>query len=449
MTKEEKIKKELAALGSEKLAEVLSDLADRSDKASNMVFQLLSSKKEKLKRFNAKLAGIKRRKSFISWREASAFAYNLQYLLQDLRNAVDDPKKGVECVIKFYEADESVFECCDDSGGTVGTVFTCDALNLFVFYASKCKDKEWIAAEVERLILDDDYGVRENLINRVGEYLPDKILRVMIDRFMRQASGSDEWEKGSWIRMAEDIAAQLKDVELYEKTASARNGVLSNHNHLDIAKIYFSKGDFESALKHLKLISSTVNMYDYDELLLETYRKLGNQSEIVKIFRKNFDAHPSLKSLETLLKEIGEDRRDELLKETKQRIIGKPHFSENSAEFLIDVGMEAEAESYILSRKEQIDGESYYSLPSIAKKLIKSNRYLPAVVIYRALLEANTAKAQSKYYNHGIRYLKELEKISPEVTDWKNIIPHSDYFTKFREIHARKTAFWKKYGESV
>ena len=77
--------------------------------------------------------------------------------------------------------------------------------------------------------------------------------------------------------------------------------------------------------------------------------------------------------------------------------------------------------------------------------LVKANIYLPAVVIYRALLEANVAKAISKYYRHGIRYLKELDKISPQVKDWKNIPPHTDYFADFKETHARKSSFWNQY----
>jgi len=445
MTYRKNNKKALVELGADKLAEALSDLANKSEKANEVVFQLLSSKKEKLKRFKAKLAGIKRRTHFISWRESSDFASRLESLINDLREAVDDPKIGVECVLKFYEADEAIFECCDDSSGAIGYVFSYDALELFVSYASKCKDKEWIASEIERVVENDGYGVRDKLIYRAVEYLPDDILRSMVKRFMVRYAETDDWSKNSWKFMAESVAKQLNDVELYEKVAVAPNGALSNHNHLDAAKIYFANGDFKSALKRLEMISSTINMYDYKKMLVETHRKLGNQKEVIKILQKDFNAHHSLNTLEALLEEVGNDKRKEFLKEAEKKIMKDSTFSVSNTEFLVETGMFATAGEYILARNKKIDGTHYYSLPSIAKELVKADLYLPAVILYRALLEANVAKAISKYYRHGIRYLKELDKISPQIKEWKIIPPHTDYFADFKETHARKSAFWKQY----
>ena len=267
MKQNKNTKKELVALGADKLAEALFELANRSEKADEVILRLLSSKKEKLKRFKAKLAGLKRRTHFISWRESSDFSCRLASLIKDLREAVDDPKTGVECVLKFYETDEAIFECCDDSSGMIGEVFTYDALNMFVYYASKCEDKEWIASEIERVVENDGYGVRDKLVSRAVEYLSDGILRSMVERFMLRYANTDDWRKTSWSIMVENMAKQLNDVELYEKIASNKNGTLSNHNHLDTAKIYFANGDFKSALKRLKMITSTINMYDYNQLI--------------------------------------------------------------------------------------------------------------------------------------------------------------------------------------
>ncbi len=439
------IKRELAALGSDKLAEVLSNLANRSDKADEVVFQLLASKKEKLKRFKSKLAGLKQRNDFISWRESSGFAHHLESLLNDLREAVDDPKKGVEYVIKFYETDEAIFEYCDDSSGNIGDVFHCDALDMFVSYASKCEDKEWIASEVERVVANDGYGVRDQLVDRATEYLPQNILRSMVKRFRERFANSGDWHKNSWRFMAESMAKQLKDVDLYENIALDEGDVLSDNKQLEIANIHFGNGDYESTLKRLNTISRTSSLHTYNDLLLKTHRKLGNQGEVVKILQQEFNAYSSVNTLDALLKEIGLDKREELLNEAEKKIVKKSRFSVSNVDFFVETGRIGIAGEYILARNTQIDGESYYALPVIAKKLVKSNMYLPAVVIYRALLEANVAKALSKYYRHGIRYLKELDKISPKVENWKHISHHTDYFAKFSEKHARKSAFWGKY----
>ena len=401
--------------------------------------------KKNIKRFKLKLAGLKRRTHFISWGESSGFAYHLESLLNDLREAVDDPKKGVEYVLKFYEADEAIFECCDDSSGNIGDVFTCTALDMFVSYASQCEDKEWIATEIERVVANDGYGVRDRLVDRAMEYLPSTVLCSMVERFMARFANTNDWHKNSWSRMAGNMAKQLKDIDLYEKITLNSDGSLSGNDQLEIAKIFLANGDAESALKRLKNITNNSHLYDYSDLLLETHRKLGNQGKVIEILQKEFNAYRSVNTLEALLKEIGFDKREALLKEAEKKIMKESGFSASSAEFLMETGRTAVAGEYILARSEQIDGERYYSLPSIAEELVEANMYLPAVVIYRALLEANVAKAQSKYYRHGIRYLKKLDKISPQIKNWKQIIPHANYFAEFKKIHVRKSAFWSKY----
>ena len=87
----------------------------------------MEADKKTAHRYKAKLAGLKRRRRFISWNESAAFAHELEMLLEDLKSGVDDPRIGVELVTAFYEADSAVFEQCDDSSGSVGDVFRFDA----------------------------------------------------------------------------------------------------------------------------------------------------------------------------------------------------------------------------------------------------------------------------------------------------------------------------------
>ncbi len=64
---------------------------------------------------------------------------------------------------------------------------------------------------------------------------------------------------------------------------------------------------------------------------------------------------------------------------------------------------------------------------------------------YRALLESILARAQSKYYHHGARYLRKLDSIAEAITDWKELIPHDQHKEALREKHKRKYSFWGKY----
>lgn len=147
-------KQKLIALGADALADILLNIAVHSDEADDLIEQLIATPKENFQRFKKKLSGLKHSRRFIDWRGASSFARELEMLLQDLKSGVDDPITGVELVAAFYEADSTVFEMCDDSSGNIGDVFRYDAKELFVDYASRCKDKEKIAD----IILEENPG---------------------------------------------------------------------------------------------------------------------------------------------------------------------------------------------------------------------------------------------------------------------------------------------------
>ena len=138
-------KQKLINLGSEALADALLTLAVHSEEADDLIEQLIASPKENVQRFKKKLSGLKHSRRFIDWRGASSFARELEMLLQDLKSGVSDPLIGVELVAAFYEADNTIFEMCDDSSGNIGDVFRYDAKELFVEYATRCAEKDKIA----------------------------------------------------------------------------------------------------------------------------------------------------------------------------------------------------------------------------------------------------------------------------------------------------------------
>jgi hypothetical protein len=112
-------KQKLIGLGAGALAEALLDLAVHSDEADDLIERMVATPKEKVQRFKKKLSSLKCSSRFIDWRGAFSFARELEMLLQDLKAGVDDPLTGVELVAAFYEADNTIFEMCDDSSGNL------------------------------------------------------------------------------------------------------------------------------------------------------------------------------------------------------------------------------------------------------------------------------------------------------------------------------------------
>jgi len=61
------------------------------------------------------------------------------------------------------------------------------------------------------------------------------------------------------------------------------------------------------------------------------------------------------------------------------------------------------------------------------------------------LLDSILARAKSKYYHHGIKYVKKLDKLSEKIDNWFQFSQHSKYFDEIKVAHSRKSAFWSRY----
>ena len=201
---------QLINLGAEQLADTLLELCDINPVVSDAVKRLLTTPDENIKRYKTKLAGLKRSQKFIFWHESGDFAQQLQQLLMDLKSSVKEPCAGVELVGRFFEADTSIFNRCDDSNGEIGEVFRYSATDLFISFASRCENKHFIADLMIKLNEDDGYGVRDSLFERAGEYLPESILRAMIDELWTRARlATNNYQSGSWYRAIQLLAKQL------------------------------------------------------------------------------------------------------------------------------------------------------------------------------------------------------------------------------------------------
>lgn len=441
-------RKQLADLGADILADALLSLAVHSDEADDLIEQLIATPKENVQRFKKKLSGLKHSSRFVDWRGASSFARELSMLLQDLKAGVDDPLNGVELVAAFYEADNTIFEMCDDSSGNIGDVFRYDAKELFVDYASRCSDKDKIADIILKVNQKDSYGIRDTLIDCAGECLPEEVVRTMITTLQKRADKEkDEYGKRHHLRSIESLARQIKDARLFEKTRIASWGNLSTASLIDIARVYLESGDVETALSWLMKIpeGETFQAYDRDKLLEEIYSKQGDSEKLTELLYQKFKSYHSTNTLQALLDVIGHEKRDDIIVDEVTQILKSDRLRETDADFLIGVGKIDEAEVYLLERADQLNGNHYDSLLSLSEVMESENRHLVTSIMYRSLLVSILERGYTKAYPHGIRYLKKLDKLSEAITNWKTFNNHIVFKEQIIEAHGRKRSFWSKY----
>ncbi len=441
-------KQKLMGLGVERLADALLELAVQSDAAGDLVERLIATPRENIQRFKEKLFSLRRSQHFIGWRASSGFARELEALLQGLKAGVSDPLTGVELVAAFYETDNGVLGHCDDSSGHVGDVFRYDAKELFVDYASRCPDKDKVAATILKLNRKDDYGVRDTLIYCAGECLPEPSIRTMISALQKLADGeADEYEKRHHLMLIESLARQIKDAKLFEQSRIASWEKLSTAAHIDIARVYLESGDVQTAYSWLGKIpeDETYQASERDKLLLEIYRRLGDDKKLTELQYRTFRLYRSTETLQELLDVIGNDRRDEVISTEVAQILEKPELRESDAEFLISIGKIDETEEYLLKRAEKLDGDFYSSMLYLAETMEAEKRNLAATLIYRSLLNSILERGYTKAYHHGVRYLKKLDKLAVSIKQWKNFDNHEAYQDLIYQAHGRKRSFWSKY----
>ena len=375
---------------------------------------MLPTPTENIKRFKSKVAGLKRARRFVRWGESAKLAQELIAILSDLKAANPDPHLGAELVVSFYTTDNATLGRCDDSSGHVGDVYRFDAKDLFLDYARYWADKDRLEKLVFKLNHEDNYGIRDTLIDCAAEYLPESNIRSMIAKLQILADKEhEEHAKRHWLYQVESLARQIKDAPLFEKTRIAAWGRTPTAACIDIGRVYLESGDANTALSWLERNPEDEAFMadERDKLLLDIHGSLGNSDKQKEIAYRIFRSHRSDKALQELLKIVGVANRDVIITEEVAAINADHRLSSTDANFFIEIGLIDEAENYLLKRADHINGDHYYSLLPLAQTLEAKEKYLAVSLIYRALLESILAKARSKIYHHGVRYLRKARSV--------------------------------------
>jgi tetratricopeptide (TPR) repeat protein len=397
-----------------------------------------------------KLAGLKRSRKFYDWRGVPDLADKLILILDDISRAELTSEDRILLVKEFYCCDKTVFNNCDDSSGQIGDIFRYSAKDLFWMTASRILDKSFVFSVISGLLQENQYSARDTLLDDVKDFLSVDEIRILID-LLRKAYEQNPAKKNEYsdfLHGMRTLAGQIPDPELYVKICKKISPDLTLFDILRISEVYLNSGQAEKALEWIGTftIERDYLLKEYLYLLFSIYKKLGLQVEALDTAWRMFHNKPDMDNFELIVGEAGESERGRLISELKDEFLRSPEFSYDRARFLIDCGGVEEAGEYIIGRRSELDGKHYRILLDFTKMLEKHSLFLPVCAIYRTLLESILARTISKYYPYAVRYLRKLDNISPRVSDWRDIIPHTEYLKELSEKHCLKVKFWSLYS---
>lgn len=392
---------------------------------------------------------------FDPYRNVRAYHRKLEETVRLLDVGVEDPRQGVELVAAFYRADDAILGACDDSSGMIGDVFRFDVLDRFVAFAVSCDDRPWIADLVFDLLQDDGFGIRDTILDRAAEFLPEENLRTLADRFWEAAGPAvsqvqerheRDRRRHHWLNLVTQVAQQLKDPDLYERAERALSPDLGVAARVEIARVHLSANQPEAALEWLEGIGprETYMSVDRDRLLKEIYRKLGRLDDLQRLVTRRFRADRNRYTFAELLDVVGQERRDALIAESVEDILHNDSFSASEAQFLVDCDRTSEAATYPVRLRDTLGDTFWAHLHSLAEHLRDSGHALAATVLYRSLLSNILEFGTVRAYGHGARHLRELERLAQQIDDWDGLPTPAEYAATLRERHRRKASFWSR-----
>lgn len=448
------IKLRLEKLDPSVLAEALIELSDRDKNADALIKRLISTPAESVALFKRKLSGIKRRRKFVFRAGSRALSSELEELIKLINEDATPPEAALKCLVSFFESDHKIMNMCDDSNGDVSGVFRYEATQCFIKKAQQLDEPATLLLMTQRLMKENDYGVRDSLFENTAEYLDEPALRKLykhLEKHIEELKQSEPEKEHSYGKVSsakfrlETIAKQLNDPELFESLCRDDDSKVPDYKMLQVAQVYLDAGHPETALKRLNTID-IVNfnfIYEHKKLLLEIHEKMGNADEVNALQIKTFLESPSKSTYRSICETMDECEVQKILDQCLIEVESNSNLHSSTVNFLLDLKQYDRASQYLTQRHDQIDGYNYYTYPEIAKTFKTEGFPLAASLIYRALLLSLLERAQTKSYPHGAGYLKSLNELATEITDWKKQQTHGEFHQSIQENHARKASFWK------
>ena len=466
--------KNLAALGAERLAELLLELATGDAAAKRRLRLELASRSggsDVAAEIRKRLVSIARSKSFVDWRKIKPLAQDLEVQRAAIMDHVapTKPAEAFDLLWRILEMAPSIYERCDDSNGTISSVIRLALADLGVVAEPAALAPSTLADRVFQGVCANNYGQFDGLIALMAKPLGRDGLGLLRAKFEELAANTrarpkqderrviaygsagpvfeEDYEARKQSRTVQsaltEIADALGDVDGYAACFSTQeranpaiaariaerllvaNRAAEAMAALTAAKDQFSKGG---------------NWSEWQRVRIDTLEALGRsdeaQSERWNIFERSLNA----KYLRAYIKRLP-DFDDEEAEIRALAHVAAHHNFNQALGFLIDWPAHDLAAKLVLSRQGELDG-NHYELLTPAAEALEQRHPLAATLMLRSMIDFSLIHARSKRYGHAARHLQTCEHLAKRIEDFGDRRDHAAYAAHLRRLHGRKSGFW-------
>lgn len=465
--------KNLAGLGADRLAELLLELVEGDAAAKRGLRMELASRNggDVGAEIRKRLTSIAKSRSFIDWRKIRVLAHDLDMQRTAIMEhmAPTKPADAFDLLWRMLEMAPKIYERCDDSNGTIGTVISM-ALDDLGAVASQVKLEPGALAErVFEGVCANDYGQFDGLIALMAEALGQQGLHLLKAKFEELEanppgkSGNDERRiiaYGSSGPMYEDdfeamhharivksalteIADALGDVDGYITRFSDEDRA-NPAIAAGIAERLLGAQRAEEAIAVLASAEAKSNngghWPDWLRVKIDALDALGQTDEAQALRWATFERTLSAAYLNAYLKRLPDFDDEEAESKALADVSRYPNFHQ-ALWFMIDWPALDLAAELVLARHGEIDGNNYGLLTPAADALEKRHP-LAATLMLRAMIEYSLDNAKSTRYGHAARHMQTCKYLAKRIESFGDHAGHDTFVAALRLRHARKSGFW-------
>jgi len=466
--------KNLAALGADRLAELLLELVEGDAAAKRRLRLELASRSgggDVALEIRKRLTAIGKSRSFVDWHKVRVLAADLEMQRSAILKHVapTKPAEAFDLLWRLVDLAPSIYERCDDSNGAIGSIMSQALHDLGLISVQARPDARTLANRVFASVCANDYGQFDGVIGLMAEALGADGLAILKARFEDVAAkpatkpiaddrkviaistrgpvSQDDFEaryNARRIRSAlTDIADALGDVDGYAARFSAEERT-NPSIAAGIAERLLGAHRPEDAMAALNLVQvndhSGRHWPECERVRIDILDALGQSVEAQDARWANFERSLDAEYLRAYLKRLPDFDDDEAENRALHYVREYADFH-RALGFLMDWPAHGLASELVLARHAELDGDHYWLLTPAAETL-EQREPLAATLMLRSMIDLSLDRAKYKRYGHAARHLQTCRYLAKRIEDFGKHLDHDAYVVNLKARHGRKSGFW-------